>query len=225
MEVVQGGKDNTAIKMPEPDAKAQAKAKVERETLEKKIDKLRGDAARTGWDIGKYLAEIYDRDLWQEGFKSFGQYVRERFEFTKQTAFAFIDISRKFTREQAAELPLTALRLLVKVPDDEERAKLVDKVKEEKPTTRELASEVKVKREEAGLKTERAGMADTVALSGRLKPGKVSEGEWKSVRGTRVAEFEVGGQRFVLEDLKRQGWALKLRKPAAKKGDEGGEEG
>ncbi len=195
------------------------------ETIEAKIETLLGDAGCIEWDIGKYLTEIWNKDLWQvaagpedAGYKSFSDYVTRRFEFTKQTARAFMRIAEHFSREEASEIPLGHLRLLVSIPDKDARQELVDLLKEEEDMTfRQLADHVKAKRQELGLQTERAGMEDTVLLNVRLKPGKVAEGKWKTTKGKnakRTARFELGDHALTIEDLGAEGFQVKLHKPA-----------
>lgn len=204
--------------------KAETEAVQQLENIEKKIDTLLGDAGCIEWDIGKHLNEIWRNDLWQAaagpddaGYKSFTDYVTKRFDFTKQTARAFMRIADHFSREEASAIPLGHLRLLVSIPDDEARQELVKKVREEDPMTfRELASHVKAKRQELGLETSRAGMEGTVLLNARLKPGVVFEGKWKKGRGKnakRTAKFEIGEHSLTVEDLGDEGFVVKLAKP------------
>lgn len=197
---------------------AVASAQKKLSAIEKKIDGLRSDAGRIEWSIGGHLKEIYDRDLWQAGgeYKSFEEYVKGRFDFTRQTARAFMLISEHFSKEEAAEIPLTHLRLLVSIPDEEARRQMVDLAKEQDLTCRELAAQVKAKRAELGLDTQRAGMEDTVLVNVRLKPGVVAEAEWKKVRGKagkRNGRFMLGDNAFVIEDLGAEGFLVKLQKP------------
>lgn len=203
---------DAAGKMAEADARKKLTA------IEKKIDGFRADAGRIEWNIGKHLKEIYDRDLWQasDDYKSFEEYVKSRFDFTRQTARAFMLISEHFTREEASEIPLTHLRLLVSIPDEKARREMVDLAKEQDLTCRELAAQVKAKRAELGLDTQRAGMEDTVLVNVRLKPGVVAEAEWKKVRGKagkRNGRFQLGDNTFVVEDLGDEGFVVKLQKP------------
>lgn len=196
---------------------AEAKAAKKLAELEKRIDELKASSGRLEWDIGKHLQEIYASDLWQAPgtFKSFVDYVEKRFELTRQTARSYMRIAEVFSREESSELPTGHLHLLSKVPDEEERRALVERAKRDKPTFRELASEVKTMRAAAGLNTERAGMEDTVHVAARLKAGVVAEGEWKSTRGKspkRIARFVVGEAKFVLEDLGEEGFVLKVEK-------------
>lgn len=186
--------------------------------LEGRIDELKASSGRLEWDIGKHLLEIHGTDLWQVsgGFKSFIDYVEKRFEFTRQTARSYMRIAETFQREEASELPLGTMHLLSKVPDEEERRELVERAKKEKPSFRDLAAEVKTKREEAGLNTARAGMEDTVHIAARIKIGDVvGEGSWSQTKGKnpkRRAHFHVGGALLELEDLGEEGFVVRLKK-------------
>ena len=198
---------------------AEAKAKKMLAQIEGEIDELLGDAGCIEWDVGGKLLDIYQKDLWQESgeFGSFAEYVRSRFDFTKQTARAFMRISQHFSRKEASKIPLGHLRLLVSIPDDDARKEMVDRVKKEDMTFRVLADHVKAKRAELGLQTERAGMEDTVLLNVRLKPGIIAEGEWKKFgRGKnakRSAKFDIGDHTLVIQDLGGEGFVVKLQKP------------
>ena len=216
-------KDGPSKKAEVEAKKAEVEAKKSLKTLETKIDKLRDQAIRVEWDIGSHLNDIYKKDLWQvAGAKDFNAYVQERFGFTRQTAKSFMRIAEMFARDEVSDIPITSLRLIVTVPDPADREELVQQVREEKPTKKELAEVVKAKRAEAGLKTERAGFEGTVMVSQRLKPGIIAKGDWQTVRGKEVAQFELGGQVFQLEDHSSDGeaettWVLKMKKPSAKK--------
>lgn len=185
--------------------------------LSKKIEDLKVAQVRTEYEIGRCLNEIAADDLWRADgdFKSFHAFVQSRFGFTRQTAYAYMAIVEKFTREEASTIPIGALRLLVTIPDDGDRKKLVEMVQKEKPTFRELADTVKANRVEAGLKTDRKGLENTVLVSSRLKVGVVTEFKWKEARGKagskkRIASFNIGEATFILEDLGDDGCILRL---------------
>lgn len=201
-----------------------AKAVKKLSDLEKKIRELKSSAGCLEWDIGKYLLEIRKGDLWQaanKGHESFNSYVLEEFEFTRQTATSYMKICECFTREEASTIPLGHLRLLVGVPNESDRAELAEKTRKEGPTFRELASLVKAKRVEAGLKTDRAGHEDTHHVSVRLKTGVVAEGIWKEARtkagapSKRLGSFQLGDNTFLIEDLGKDGFVVKLAPPVA----------
>ncbi len=197
---------------------AEAKAKKMLGQIEGEIVELLGNAGCIEWDIGGKLLDIYQKDMWQQSgeFSSFADYVRGRFDFSKQTARAFMLISKHFSRKEASKIPLGHLRLLVSVPDEDARKKLVDRVKKEDMTFRELADHVKATRAELGLQTERAGMEGTVLLNVRLKPGVIAEGGWKMGRGKnakRSGSFSVGDHILVIEDLGDEGFVVKLQQP------------
>lgn len=201
-----------------------AKAAKKLTDLEKKIRELKSSAGCLEWDIGKYLLEIRKGDLWQaanKGHESFNSYVLEEFEFTRQTATSYMKICECFSREEASTIPLGHLRLLVGVPNEADRNELAEKTRKEAPTFRELASMVKTKRAEAGLNTARAGHEDMHHVSVRLKIGVVAEGIWKEGRAKsgappkRLGSFQLGDNTFLIEDLGKDGFVVKLAPPAA----------
>lgn len=183
---------------------AEAKAKKALDDACKTIDGELDSQAGSAWRIGKVLSEVYRRDLWQsdlgESYKSFSEFAKRRFNFGKDTARGYLHIAETFTEGEAKEFSVSRLWWLARVEDKKERDKLKKQVKAGKlGTVRELIDAVKVKRAEAGLKTERKGLEGTVALSGRIKEGSVvAEGEFKK-RGKSsklVFHFELGGQTF-----------------------------
>lgn len=225
--------------VPEPEAKSEkakprespkdpseektaAKSAKTLAALEAKIEKLRDEQQRVEWEIGSALKTIRQDDLWRAtGTKSFGEYVQLRFGFTTQTAKDFIAIAECFSREQAAKVKPTHLRLLTRVPSDEERAKLYSEVASSPDlTVRELADKVQVQRKEAGLRTERGGYEGTVLVNVRLAVGPVATGKWteakaRSGKTKRVARFELGSSSFLLEDLGEDGFVVRLLDLAA----------
>lgn len=221
---VKAKQDEEQAQASAAERKAELDAKKKLAALEKKVDQLRSDAGRIEWDIGQHLTEIHANNLWQATgeFKSFAEYVKARFEFTKQTATAFMKIAQGFKREDASKIDLGHLRLIVSIPEENKdvREELTKRVLEapEKPTYRELAAEVKAKRAELGLVTERAGFEGTVLISGRFKPGVIAEGEWRpGPEGGKVqyrGQFEIGDSTLVIEDLGEEGgFLVKLKKP------------
>lgn len=196
--------------------------KAQLDSLEKTIDRLIGEGGVVQWQIGKSLTTIFQDDLWQIGdYESFSHYVETRWDFTRQTAQAYMRIAATFTEKEAADFGLSELALLSKVKDDDERQKLVDRVRKEEPSFRELAEMVKEARQKNGDKTERAGLEGSIALSGRLKVGVIGEGGWKSRNGKMYFEIEIGGARFRVEDIPEEpkkkidgGWVVKLLGPS-----------
>lgn len=197
-------------------------AKQSLENLEKKIEQLVADGGTIQWQIGKALIEIYDGELWQIGdFESFRDYVVSRWDFTASTAKSYMRIASTFTQKDAAQFGLSELNLLSKVKDDDERAKLADRVRKEQPSFRELAELVKELRQKNGDSTVRDGMQDTIGLSGRVKAGVIAEGGWKTRASKFYFEFEIGGARIKVEDVAEDkkkgiegGWIVKVLGPA-----------
>lgn len=192
-------------------------------TLEAKIERLRHEQQRVEWEIGSALKVIRQDDLWRAtGAKSFGEYVQLRFGFSATTAKDFIAIAECFSREQASKVGPTHLRLLTKVPTDEDRAKLYAELERHPETTvRELADKVSARRSEAGLKTERGGFEGTVLVNARLQVGLVAQGKWateksrSSGKERRVGRFSIGSSEFVFEDLGADGFVVRLLDLAA----------
>jgi hypothetical protein len=164
--------------------------------LETRIDEARTSKVVADWEIGHHLSEIHRRDLWQASgdYTSFVDYAEKRFEIGKDTAWAYLRIAETFSREQATELSITQLWHLARVPDEKDRARLLNDVKAGKySTTRQLADAVKTKRAEAGLKTERNGLQGTVLVHSREVVGVIAEGELKKTRnGGRMFSFAIG---------------------------------
>lgn len=192
--------------------------------INSEIQELKKDIASAGWDIGNHLAEVLDRDLWKAGeFKNFDEYVEREFKFTPQNAREMVRVARAIPRTQIGDLHFTHLRLISKIPDAEEREKLLEEAKKSKPSKRELAEKVKEKREEAGLSTERKGMKkreaetkteNTVLVSARLEPGEVASGRWsKYERGIGRGKFKIGESTFLLETNGKEGFTVSLVRP------------
>ena len=216
-------KEKTKAEVAEPSSEASPKAAKTLASLEAKIEKLRDEQQRVEWEIGSALKTIRQEDLWRAtGAKSFGEYVQLRFGFTNQTAKDFMAIAECFSREQAAKVKPTHLRLLTRVPSDEERARLYSEVaKEPEITVRELADRVSATRKEAGLRTVRGGYEGTVLVNARLAVGPVATGKWTTAKARtsgstkRVARFEIGSSSFLLEDLGDDGFVVRLLDLAA----------
>lgn len=212
--------DSNVVGFP-VDNKPTAEGVAARKTLdrlEKELEKLVADGGTVQWQIGQRLQTIWSGDLWQLGdFKSFRDYVVTRWEFTVQTAMAYMRIAGTFTEKEAATFGLSEMTLLSKVKDDEERAKLADRIRKEEPSFRELAAMVKESRQKAGERTVRPGTEDSIPLSGRVKVGVYAEGGWKQKGEKMFFEFEIGGARIRLEDIPEDkkkkiagGWVLKV---------------
>lgn len=181
---------------------AESKALKRLETISKKVDKELSTQAGSAWRIGKALSEVYLKDLWKadlgEDFKSFVDYAKRRFNFGKDTALGYIRIADTFTEQEATEMSVSRLWWLARVEDRSERETLAKQVKSgELRTVRELVDAVKVKRQEAGLQTERKGFEGTVALSGRIQSGGVvAEGEFEANEEALTFQFELAGLHF-----------------------------
>ena len=99
--------------------------------------------------IGKILIEIRDKELWNEKYKSFREYlISEDFEFGKSMAYNLIDVYNEFgnNTELINKLGVAKLIELTYVKDKEVREELIDKA--EDLTRDELKKEVKKVREE-----------------------------------------------------------------------------
>lgn len=190
-----------------------AEAKRRLEVISEEIAKMRTDLAHSGWDIGDRLKEVYDRDLWKAGFESFADYVEKKCGFSAQTGRDFMGIARNFKREDIGTLTITQLRLLIKAPEGPAREELVEQARTGQPTKRELADQVRAKREEANLNTERRGLKGVV-VNARLEPGLIAEGKWtKYEAGKGKGRFKIGDQTFIIETNKQHGFKVTLVKP------------
>lgn len=188
---------------------------LELDRITKRIQELRVDFSVNAWEIGTALREIHDRDLWKARYGSFHEYVEQQCGFGYGTARDFIQIAKAFTVEEVRSLPVASVRMVAKAPEGDRKA-LLEKVREERPTTRELAEQVKTKRAEAGLETERRGLAGTVVVNARLKPGVVTTCiGTKTPTGRMVFTFSIGEQTFHLATDNMLNAELILDKPAS----------
>lgn len=211
-EVPRGTPENPEVILPSPVAISPAEAKRRLDEISREIGVRRADLATNGWDIGNLLREVMDRDLWKTGFDSFADYVERTCGFSAQTGRDFTQIARNFKREDIGTLTISSLRLLIKAPEGA-REELVNKAREEKPSRRELAEQVRTKREEAGLSTERRGVKG-VMVTARLEPGVIFEGAWSKYEGGKGrGRFKIGDQTFVVETNKQHGFKVSLVKP------------
>jgi len=99
--------------------------------------------------IGKILIEVRDKELWNEEYKSFTQYlISEDFEFTRDMAYKLMDVYKEFGEDnrQIESLGIGKLIELTYVKDKEVREELIGKAKT--LTRDELKEEVKKVREE-----------------------------------------------------------------------------
>lgn len=100
--------------------------------------------------IGKVLIEIRDKELFNEKYKSFTEYlISEDFEFTRTHAYKLIDVYEKFgVSTSIHSLDLSKLMELTYVPDKEKREELVKKTIDEDLSVMELREEVQKVRAE-----------------------------------------------------------------------------
>ena len=100
--------------------------------------------------IGEVLIEIRDKELWNEQYKSFTEYlVSEDFEFTREHAYRLMDVYTQFgISSETHQLGLGKLMELTHVPDKEQREEITKKAIEEDLSLKEVREEVKKVREE-----------------------------------------------------------------------------
>lgn len=99
--------------------------------------------------IGKILIEVRDKELWNEKYKSFTQYlISEDFQFNRDMAYKLMDVYKEFGEDEnkIAGLGITKLVELTYVKDKEVREELIEKA--QTLTRDELREEVKKVKEE-----------------------------------------------------------------------------
>ena len=99
--------------------------------------------------IGKILIEVRDKELWNEKYKSFTQYlISEDFQFTRDMAYKLMDVYKEFGEDnkKIENLGIGKLIELTYVKDKEVRKELLEKA--EDLTRDELKKEVKKVKEE-----------------------------------------------------------------------------
>lgn len=121
--------------------------------LKEKTDLIKSysKAVKTNFfKIGEVLIEVRDKELWNEQYKSFTQYlISEDFEFTREHAYRLMDVYTQFgISSETHQLGLGKLMELTHVPDKEQREEITKKAIEEDLSLKEVREEVKKVREE-----------------------------------------------------------------------------
>jgi len=199
--------------------------------LTTEVRSLRDNLAKNGWEIGRRLLEIHDKNLWAGKFDSFADYVEKQCGFSRTAGVDFIRVARAYPDEKSiAGLTISHLKLLAKIPDPEIRAKLTEEAKVEKPSKAALANKVHEQRKAdfAAKKAngekvsererpERRGHENKVVVKATLDMGTVVfEGKWTNWdRGAGQGRFRIGDAKFVVEVLPR-GEGFKIHCPKQK---------
>ena len=101
--------------------------------------------------IGEVLIEIRDKELFNEQYKSFTEYLTsENFEFGRQYAYKLMDVYEQFGKNKklSEQLGMYKLVQLTYIPERELREEVAKKAIEEKLSREEIQEEVNKVREE-----------------------------------------------------------------------------
>jgi len=80
--------------------KAGMRRELERET--KKILRLKGEVARSFWDLGDSLCRVQDKKLYQaKGYQTFEEYLEKGVKIGRTNAYQLMKLARNFSREIA----------------------------------------------------------------------------------------------------------------------------
>ncbi|GAI96346.1 unnamed protein product, partial [marine sediment metagenome] len=102
-------------------------------------------------EIGKVLIEIRDKELWNEKYKSFTNYLEsEEFDFHRVTAYRMMDVYSEYGNniELVNKLGVGKLIELTYVANKEQREEITKKAIEKDLSQKEIREEVKKVREE-----------------------------------------------------------------------------
>jgi hypothetical protein len=148
------------VKKPEPKTEPAQKADltVDEGNLLRQLDEavrdilaLNAGAEASKWLLGKKIAEVFHSEGWrlrrdQEGeqsYRGFNQFVVTEIGIDPSTAYRYMDISKRFTEEQAKKLGTHKVVALLRVSDEAEQKKLIEKIEREGLSSREVQAEVK----------------------------------------------------------------------------------
>jgi hypothetical protein len=82
------------------------------------------------YDLGVEVKKINDEQLYKaRGFSTFKAFAEQMLPFSRETAYALVKISEKFTREQYMELGYSKLRSIATVEDASVREELVNQAR------------------------------------------------------------------------------------------------
>lgn len=122
--------------------------------LEEKTEKIKSlsKAVKNNFlKIGKLLIEVRDKQLWNEKYKSFTQYLMsEDFDFHRVTAYRMMDVYTEYGNDQELvdKLGVGKLIELTYVADKEQREEITRKAIEEDLSQQEIREEIRKVKEE-----------------------------------------------------------------------------
>jgi len=133
------------------------------DTAIERVKGLRAKGEETLYDLGKELAAIHGEQLWKlrqdkdgnPAYKGFGQFCAAEVGLSHTTVFQLIDVSTKFDRKLFSEVGHKKLALVLQAPEAVQ-PELIKKVSTG-VSHRDLLTEVKAKRDEAGVSKRNTG--------------------------------------------------------------------
>lgn len=185
-----GTKALTTVNIPADKVKVTAGPSVGEVQLDRavaEVQKLKSAASACGWDLGRKIAEIFDKQLHKNRpdengdpkYKHWNSFCQVELAMSPANAYMLMDISKAFTREHVLTYGTTKCGIAIKAPP-EDQTKLLEMAG--RRSKREMAVEVQKAREKAGLTKRDTGRkevksAGQVNKGGRAKAVKAAGGD------------------------------------------------
>jgi hypothetical protein len=149
-----------------------------------KVRRAQSDASLSGWQLGKYIADIKDNDLWKLRTHKDGKSGKERprwssweafctteLGMTPRNALGFANVASKFTEEQVKAVGMSKLQLVLQAaPEDR---KEMEKLAESGAPARQIRAHVKKSRAKSkSVVKGRASAATEAAAKSKAKKSK-----------------------------------------------------
>lgn len=146
-----------------------------------RVHELRTNMAINAWELGREIADLYDRKLYLQRrdeagvpkYKSWTQFTTAELGMTVQHCLMLSDVARAFTREEVEKVGVTKLAIVMRLPEGD-RAALLERAQAG-------ASRAELQAEASGKTIER----DT----GRAGKSKGIKAHEKEKRGKKAAEL------------------------------------
>jgi hypothetical protein len=114
----------------------------------KRITELKIQGARSIWQIGDELRNVYEHELWKqriedgkEKYGSFSGWVKSECDFGHRYALELINVAAAFTESEVVAVGVTKLEVIARVPE-EFKGELLERVKQGMPRS-ELVEQAK----------------------------------------------------------------------------------